>query len=142
MADDDLTTDEQLRALAALEAIAAGDDVALTVLAAPGERPLPALLSAYGQDSLHRLLIAAFKIGPDTSDADRAERLAELNNDQQARLVFILINSLHQFADYARDDLAAAKAIGQTVLDVMGLLTAHDTAVILLVMRQQVLQRA
>lgn len=51
--DIELTDDEHLRALAALEAVVENNDDALAVLAGgDGERPLPALLAAYGQHTL------------------------------------------------------------------------------------------
>ncbi|MET9427875.1 MULTISPECIES: hypothetical protein [unclassified Streptomyces] len=61
--DDELTNDDHLRALAALEAVVQNNDGALEALAGGAhERPLAALLAAYGKHTLHRILLAAFGI--------------------------------------------------------------------------------
>lgn len=60
---DELTNDNHLRALAALEAVVQNNDGALEILAGGAdERPLAALLAAYGQHTLQRVLLAAFGI--------------------------------------------------------------------------------
>jgi hypothetical protein len=71
--DDDieLTDDEHLRALTALEAVVGNHDAALPVLAGgDGERPLPELLAAYGRHTLDRILLAAFEINADTGSSE------------------------------------------------------------------------
>ncbi|WJV44524.1 hypothetical protein [Streptomyces flavofungini] len=113
----ELTRDEHLRALAALEAVVEGNDAALTVLAGgAGERPLPALLAAYGQHTLHRILIAAFGIDA-TMDHDETGRLvAEINSDPMARVVFVLTDALHNQAALVGDDPATAKQVARSIL--------------------------
>ncbi|WP_405867986.1 hypothetical protein OG407_49275 [Streptomyces sp. NBC_01515] len=54
--DTELTSDERLRARAALEAVIGNDDQALPSLAgSEHERPLPALFAAYRQHTLQRV---------------------------------------------------------------------------------------
>ncbi|MFG2681293.1 hypothetical protein [Streptomyces sp. NPDC048392] len=142
--DIELTGDEHLRALAALEATVGNDDNALAVLAsAPGERPLPALLAAYGQHTLHRILIAAF--GTDaTMDYDETGRLvAEINSDPTARIVFVLTDALHNQAALAGDDPAAAKLIAGSILLAIHAFTDadnQDALTVLHALRNEVLQ--
>jgi len=143
MTEDELTADEQLRALAALEAVTANDDNALAVLAAPGERPLPELLAVYGEHNLQRIMLAAFGINAATRPDEMNELLAEMNSAQQFRLVFILISTLRQVADQAGGDLATAKIIGSAVVNAIGTFIAEgDTAVevVLQALRQEVLK--
>ncbi|MEI5036290.1 hypothetical protein RB201_37435 [Streptomyces sp. S1A(2023)] len=116
--DTELTDDEHLRALAALEAVVGNNDAGLAALAAGsvGERPLPELLAVYGSHTLKRILVAVFGI---TATADRNETrrlVAELNDHSQARLTFLLTDALRQQAAMAGDDLATAKRIGISVL--------------------------
>jgi hypothetical protein len=142
--DIELTGDEHLRALAALEATVGNDDDALAVLAsAPGERPLPALLAAYGQHTLHRILIAAFGIDA-TMDYDETGRLvAEINSDPTARIVFVLTDALHNQAALAGDDPAAAKLIAGSILLAIHAFTDadnQDALTVLHALRNEVLQ--
>ncbi|MCV2463949.1 hypothetical protein OEB94_32260 [Streptomyces sp. ICN988] len=115
--DDELTTDDHLRALAALEAVVQNNDAALEVLAGGAhERPLAALLAAYGQHTLHRVLLAAFGVEATMTRNETGLRVAELNGDPMARIVFLLADSLHHQAVLAGDDLATAKRIGGSIL--------------------------
>jgi hypothetical protein len=137
MDDIELTDDEHLRALAALEAVVGNNDAGLAVLAAgsAGERPLPELLAAYGKHTLERILVAAFGI---TSEAGRGEmgpRLAELNADPQARLTFLLAEALRQQAVLAGNDLATAKRIGISVLGAVNAFTDSDDSDALTLLR-------
>lgn len=134
--DIELTDDEHLRALAALEATVGNDDDALAVLAnGPGERPLPALLAAYGQHTLHRILIAAFGIDA-TMDYDETGRLVtEINSDPTARIVFVLTDALHNQAALAGSDPAAAKLIAGSVLLAIHAFTDADDQDALTLMR-------
>jgi hypothetical protein len=115
--DIELTDDEHLRALAALEAVVGNDDDALSVLAGgEGERRLPTLLAAYGQHTLHRILIAAFGITA-TMDRDETGRLvAQINDDPMARIVFVLTDALYNQAAFIGDDQVTAKLIGRSIL--------------------------
>jgi len=115
--DIELTDDEHLRALAALEAVVGNDDDALRVLAGgEGERRLPALLAAYGQHTLHRIVVAAFGITA-TMDRDETGRLvAEVNKDPMARIVFVLTDALYNQAAFIGDDQVTAKLIGRSIL--------------------------
>lgn len=108
MDDIELTDDEHLRALAALEAVVGNNDTGLAVLAAgsAAEKPLPELLAAYGKHTLERILVAAFGITSETGHGEMGPRLAELNADPQARLTFLLAEALRQQAVLAGDDLA------------------------------------
>ncbi|MEV0443546.1 hypothetical protein AB0I84_10740 [Streptomyces spectabilis] len=115
--DDELTNDDHLRALAALEAVVQNNDGALEVLAGgANERPLAALLAAYGQHTLHRVLLAAFGIEATMTYGETGQRVAELNGDPMARIVFLLTDSLNHQAALAGDDLATAKRIGGSIL--------------------------
>ncbi|MFF7154349.1 hypothetical protein [Streptomyces sp. NPDC008139] len=137
--DDDieLTDDEHLRALAALEAVVGNNDAGLAVLAASGagERPLPELLAAYGKHTLERILVAAFGITSETGHGEMGPRLAELNADPQACLVFLLADALHQQAVLTGDDLATAKRIGISVLGVVHAFTDADDSEALTLLR-------
>ncbi|MFC9608772.1 hypothetical protein ACFTTN_35775 [Streptomyces niveus] len=139
----ELTDDEHLRALAALEAVVGNNDDALTVLAGgAGERPLPALLAAYGQHTLHRILISAFGIDA-TTDYDETGRLvAEINSDPMARIVFLLTDALHNQAELAGDDPATAKRIARSILLAIDAFTDadnHDALTLLRALRNEVL---
>ncbi|QKV98232.1 hypothetical protein HUT19_41675 (plasmid) [Streptomyces sp. NA02950] len=142
--DIELTDDEHLRALAALEAVVGNDDDALAVLAGgAGERPLPALLAAYGQHTLHRVVIAAFGIDA-TMDYDETGRLvSEINSDPVAPLVFVLTDALHNQAAPAGDDPATAKLIGRSILLAIHAFTDadnQDALTLLRALRNEVLQ--
>ncbi len=103
------------------------NDGALAVLAGgAGERPLPMLLAAYGQHTLHRIIIAAFGISA-TMDCDETGRLAaEINDDPQARLLFVLTDALHNQAILANDDPVAAKLISGSILGAIHAFTDAD----------------
>jgi hypothetical protein len=136
--DDDieLTDDEHLRALAALEAVAGNDDDALAVLAGgAGERPLPELLAAYGRHTLDRILLAAFGITAGTGRGEMRERLAELNTDPQARITFLLTDALRYHAARVGTDLATAKYIGISILGAVHAFTDADDSDALTLLR-------
>lgn len=142
--DIELTDDEHLRALAALEAVVENRDEALDALAGgTGERPLPALLAAYGQHTLHRILIHAFGINA-TMDYDETGRLvAEINADPMARMTFALTDSLHNQAALAGHDPATAKRIARSVLLAIHAFTDadnHDALTLLRALRNEVLR--
>jgi len=142
--DIELTGDEHLRALAALEAVVGDNDDALTVLAGgAGERPLPALLAAYGQHTLHRILISAFGIDA-TMDYDETGRLvAEINADPMARVVFVLTDALHNQAALAGNDPVNAKLIGRSILLAIHAFTDaddQDALTLLRALRSEVLR--
>ncbi|MFE4477607.1 DUF2637 domain-containing protein [Kitasatospora sp. NPDC056789] len=86
---DGLTADEALRALAALEAAFKDDDEALTALAAsgPGERPLPALVAAYGEHAMDTLMALAFGLRATMSDEEIAEISDAVSSNIGAHLV-------------------------------------------------------
>ena len=141
----ELTDDEHLRALAALEAVIGGDDDALVLLAGGvGERPLAGLLAAYGQHTLHRILIAAFGIDA-TMDCDETGRLvAQVNSDPTARIVFTLTDALHNQAAFAGDDPAAPKLIARSILLAIHAFTDadnEDALALLRALRNEVLLR-
>ncbi|MDX3165792.1 hypothetical protein PV516_18580 [Streptomyces scabiei] len=125
--DIELTRDEHLRALAALEAVVGNNDDALAVLAGDAhERPLPTLLAAYGQHTLHRILIKAFGIDA-TMDHDETGRLVtEINSDPTARIVFLLTDALHNQAALAGQDPVTAKLIGGSILGAIHAFTDAD----------------
>lgn len=154
-AEPELTDDEHLRALAALEAVLGNDDHALTVLsrrgsAGPGERALPELLAAYGHHAMHQILLASYGI-----DADHDRHAAVTDRDPFARLVHVLIDTLYQQAELAGDDPATAKAIGRSILKAFAAFTDHtpgcrnepaldtreDTQAFLQALRNEVLSR-
>ncbi|MFJ6774825.1 hypothetical protein ACIQOV_28365 [Kitasatospora sp. NPDC091257] len=142
--DIELTDDEHLRALAVLEAVVKNDADALGVLAGnAGERPLPGLLAAYGQHTLHRILIAAFGIDA-TMDHDETGRLvAEINGDPMARMVFVLTDALHNQAALAGDGPANAKLVARSILLAIHALTDaddHDALTLLRALRNEVLR--
>jgi hypothetical protein len=125
--DTELTDEDHLRALAALEAIVGNNDDALTVLAGnPTERPLPDLLAAYGKHTLHRILLAAFGIEATMTYDETSQRVTELNGDPMARVVFLLTDSLHHQAAMAAGDLVTAKRIGGSILHAIQAFTDAD----------------
>ncbi|PAZ09343.1 hypothetical protein CLM62_47175 [Streptomyces sp. SA15] len=145
--DIELTDDEHLRALAALEATVGNDDDALAVLAsAPGERPLPALLAllaAYGQHTLHRILSAAFGVDATMDYGETGRLVAEINSDPTARIVFVLTDALHNQAALAGDDPATAKLIAGSILLAIHAFTDadnQDALTLLRALRNEVLQ--
>lgn len=140
--DVELTDDEHLRALAALEAVVGNDDDALTALAGDvGERPLPRLLAAYGQHTLHRILIAAFGIDAAMSRDETGRLVAEINADPMARMVFVLTDALHNQAAAAGGDPVTAKLIGGSILLAIHAFTDadnHDALTLLRALRNEV----
>lgn len=142
--DTELTDDDHLRALAALEAVVGNDDDALAVLAGgEGERRLPTLLAAYGQHTLHRIIVAAFGITA-TMDRDETGRLvAEINDDPMARIVFVLTDALYNQAAFVGDDQVTAKLIGRSILMAIHAFTDadnDDALTLLRALRNEVLQ--
>ncbi|WP_240964320.1 hypothetical protein [Streptomyces sp. C1-2] len=77
-----------------------------------GRAPLAALLAAYGQHTLHRVLLAAFGIKATMTHDETGQRVAELNGDPMARIAFLLTNSLHHQAVLAGNNLVTATRIG------------------------------
>ncbi|MEV7654703.1 hypothetical protein AB0O39_11080 [Streptomyces anulatus] len=144
--DIELSDDEHLRALAALEAVIGNNDSGLATLAGNAdERPLPELLAVYGRHTLERILLAAFGITTATHDHDISHLVAELNAEPQARLTFLLADALRQQAELAGDDLATAKRIGISVLGAIGAFTdadESDAMTLLRGLRNQVLRSA
>ncbi|MFG2887586.1 hypothetical protein ACGFYV_35805 [Streptomyces sp. NPDC048297] len=142
--DIELTDDEHLRALAALEATVGNDEDALTALVGrSGERPLPALLAAYGQHTLHRILIAAFGIDAAMDHDETGRLVAEINSDPMARLVFTLTDALYNQAAPAGDDPATAKLIARSILLAIHAFTDadnDDALTLLRALRNEVLQ--
>ncbi|EDY52683.1 hypothetical protein [Streptomyces clavuligerus] len=144
--DTELTHDEHLRALAALQAVVGNDDHTLALLTGEaGERPLPALLAAYGQHTLHRVLLSAFGIDG-TMDRDETRRLvSEINGDPMARMVFVLTDALHNQAALAGHDPASAKLIGGSILGAIHAFTdadSEDALTLLRALRHEVLRGA
>jgi hypothetical protein len=142
--DIELTDDEHLRALATLEAVVKNDDEALALLAGgESERPLPTLLAAYGQHTLHRILISAFGIDA-TMDYDETGRLvAEINSDPMARIVFVLTDALHNQAALAGDDPATAKLVARSLLLAINAFTDagdEDALTLLGALREEILR--
>lgn len=142
--DDELTNDDHLRALAALEAVVQNNDGALKVLAGGvHERPLAALLAAYGKHTLHRVLLAAFGIEATMTHDETGRRVTELNGDPMARIVFLLTDSLHHQAALAGNDLATANRIGESILLAVHAFTDadnQDALTLLGALRNEVLQ--
>lgn len=142
--DAELTDDDHLRALAALEAVVRDNDGALEALAGGGhERPLTALFAAYGDHALHRVLLAAFGIEAAMTPEETGQGVAKLRGDPMARIIFLLIDSLHHQAALAGDDLVTAKRIGASVLLAIHAFTDADTEdalALLRALRNEVLQ--
>ncbi|WP_431315725.1 hypothetical protein [Streptomyces murinus] len=140
----EVTRDEQLRALAALEAVVGNDDAALTVLAGDAEElPLAALLAAYGQYVFRRVLFVMFGVDA-TMDRDEVGRLvAEINGDPMARVLFLLAGALRDQAALADNGPSAVKLIGKTILGVIHAVSDaddQDALALLGAMRDQILE--
>ncbi|MFB7123011.1 MULTISPECIES: hypothetical protein [unclassified Kitasatospora] len=123
---DGLTADEALRALAALEAAFKDDDEALTALAAsgPGERPLPALVAAYGEHAMDTLMALAFGLRATMSDEEIAEISDAVSSNIGARMSALLTQTLKAWGTLApAEDLPVIKIIAHTVIDAMRAVT-------------------
>ncbi|WP_316527910.1 hypothetical protein [Kitasatospora brasiliensis] len=123
---DGLTVDEALRALAALEAAWKDDDEALSALAAggPGERPLPALVAAYGEHAMDTLMALAFGLRATMSDEEIAEISDAVSSNIGARMSALLTQTLKAWGTLAAaDDLSVTKIIAATVIDAMRAVT-------------------
>ncbi|MGF1430346.1 hypothetical protein [Kitasatospora sp. LaBMicrA B282] len=150
MADDgsELTRDEVLRALAALEAGWAGDEQALAVLGerAPGERALPALLALYGERTLQALLTIAIS-GQETPSSEQALACAdELAHTVVGRISGVLGQALESWAAGAGDDSAAACQIARTVIGAIAAVSqdadGDDVLPLLAALRTQTLRES
>ncbi|MEU9849555.1 hypothetical protein [Streptomyces sp. NPDC047985] len=74
---------------------------------------------------------------------ETGQRVAELNGDPMARIVFLLTDSLHHEAVLAGDDLVTAKRIGKSILLAIHAFTDADNPdalTLLRALRSQVLQ--
>jgi hypothetical protein len=113
----ELTRDETLRALAALEASWRHDDQALEALGAAGdyEQPLPVLLADYGHRTLRALLTIAFSGGNATAE-DMPELTEQMRSNAIYRLSEVLGDALTVWGDSADSSPAAAGDIGRTVM--------------------------
>ncbi|MFD8703094.1 hypothetical protein ACFV1W_10800 [Kitasatospora sp. NPDC059648] len=123
---DGLTVDEALRALAALEAAWKDDDEALSALAAGGadERPLPALVAAYGEHAMDTLMALAFGLRSSMSDEEIAELSDAVSANIGARMSALLTQTLKAWGTVsAPDDLSVTKIIAHTVIDAMRAVT-------------------
>ncbi|TQF06884.1 hypothetical protein E6W39_37715 [Kitasatospora acidiphila] len=130
MTDDgmDLTRDETLRALAALEASWRHDDQALEALGAAEEyeQPLPVLLADYGHRTLRALLTIAFSGG--TAAPEEMPELTERMRDNAIyRLSEVLGDALEVWGDTADSSPAAAGHIGRTVMSAIVAVSQSDT---------------
>ncbi|MBO1414280.1 hypothetical protein [Streptomyces sp. FH025] len=123
---DGLTMDEALRALAALEAAWKDDNEALSALAAGGtqERPLPALVAAYGEHAMDTLMALAFGLRSSMSDEEIAELSDAVSANIGARMSSLLTQTLKAWGRLAApDDLKVTKVIAHTVIDSMRAVT-------------------
>ncbi|MFJ9441979.1 hypothetical protein ACIRRH_08910 [Kitasatospora sp. NPDC101235] len=127
---DGLTMDEALRALAALEAAWKDDDEALSALAAGslGERPLPALVAAYGEHAMDTLMALAFGLRATMSDEEIAEISDAVSSNIGARMSALLNQTLKAWGTLAApDDLSVTKIIAHTVIDAMRAVTEEPS---------------
>ncbi|MGA5822716.1 hypothetical protein ACPC54_33245 [Kitasatospora sp. NPDC094028] len=127
---DGLTVDEALRALAALEAAWKDDDEALAALAAggDGERPLPALVAAYGEHAMDTLMALAFGLRATMSEEEMAELSDAVSSNIGARMSALLTQTLKAWGMLAAaDDLGVTKVIAHTVIDAMRAVTEEPS---------------
>jgi hypothetical protein len=127
---DGLTVDEALRALAALEAAWKDDDEALSALAAGSadERPLPALVAAYGEHAMDTLMALAFGLRSTMSDEEIAELSDAVTANIGARMSALVTQTLKAWgAVAAPDDLKVTKVIAHTVIDAMRAVTEEPS---------------
>ncbi|MCX4744135.1 hypothetical protein OG455_01170 [Kitasatospora sp. NBC_01287] len=120
MADEDpeLSRDEVLRALAALEAGWQRDERGLAVLGerGPGERTLPALLAIYGERTLRALLTLAVGGQEGLSTQEAMDAADQLDRSVVGRISGVLGQALESWAETAGDDSVAAGHIARTVI--------------------------
>ncbi|GAA1956391.1 hypothetical protein GCM10009738_32950 [Kitasatospora viridis] len=124
----ELTRDETLRALAALEASWRHDEQALEALAAVGEfeQPLPVLLADYGHRTLQALLTIAFS-GSDTTPEEALRLTEQMRENAIYRLSEVLGEALEVWGGAADGSSAAAGQIGRVVVSAIVAVSQSNT---------------
>jgi hypothetical protein len=113
----ELTPDQVLRAVAALEAAWAGDDGALVVLiqSGHGERPLAELVAQYGASRLQSMVLVVTGIA-DLDEVDQQEALAELREGLISHMTSVALSMMSGWARAAGEDVQATGDLARRVL--------------------------
>ncbi|MFJ2263506.1 hypothetical protein ACIOKD_35285 [Streptomyces sp. NPDC087844] len=113
----ELTSDQVMRVVAALEAAWADDRGALAALVrgGHGEQPLAVLVAQYGASRAERALLFVTGIAG-IEGADRQEALAQLRKDPLKRMTTVALGMRCGWARSAGDDVRATGDLARHVL--------------------------
>ncbi|MCX4580366.1 hypothetical protein OHB41_45885 [Streptomyces sp. NBC_01571] len=113
----ELTADQVMRAVAALEAAWARDDDALAVLvqSGHGERPLAELVAQYGASRLHCMVLIVTGIA-NLDGADQQEALAELQKGLVPHMTSVAMTMMSGWALAAGADVQATGNLARRIL--------------------------
>lgn len=113
----ELTPDEVMRAVAALEAAWAGDDDALAVLARAGygEQPLAVLVARYGASRLQNMLLVVTGIAELDGSAQQ-QAMAQFREGLIPHMAGVALSMMDGWARSAGDDVQATGDLARCVL--------------------------
>ncbi|MFC9219740.1 hypothetical protein ACFT8W_02800 [Streptomyces hygroscopicus] len=116
----ELTPDQVLRAVAALEAAWADDNDALAALvrSGHGEQPLAVLIAQYGASRLQSTVLIVTGIAS-LEGADRQEALAELREGLISHMTAVALSMMSGWAVSAGDDVQATRDLARSVLQAL-----------------------
>ncbi|WP_404200416.1 hypothetical protein [Streptomyces tauricus] len=115
--EPELTADQVMRVIAALEAAWAGDDDALAALArgGGGEQPLAVMVAQYGASRVQSMLLVVTGIAG-LDGADQQEALAELRQGLISHMTTMALSMMDGWARSAGDDVRATGDLARRVL--------------------------
>ncbi|MEU5836410.1 hypothetical protein ABZ820_22450 [Streptomyces diacarni] len=113
----ELTADQVMRAVAALEAAWGGDDGALAALvqSGHGERPLAELVAQYGASRLQSMVLVASGIA-DLDEVERQEALAAFREGLTSHTTAIALSMMSGWALSAGEDVQATGDLARRIL--------------------------
>ncbi|MBQ0855661.1 MULTISPECIES: hypothetical protein [Streptomyces] len=113
----ELTADQVMRVIAALEAAWAGDDEALAALAGggQGEQSLAVMVAQYGASRVQSMLLVVTGIAG-LDGADQQKALAELRQGLIAHMTTVALSMMEGWARSAGDDVRATGDLARRVL--------------------------
>ncbi|MFI1416084.1 hypothetical protein ACH4Y0_40170 [Streptomyces sp. NPDC020707] len=115
--EPELTADQVMRVIAALEAAWAGDDDALAALArrGGGEQSLAVMVAQYGASRVQGMLLVVTGIAG-LDGADQHKALAELRQGLISHMTTVALSMMDGWARSAGDDVRATGALARHVL--------------------------